>query len=885
MTKSRPAVQFDFCGKKVEARAGDTIASALYRAGQRIFTRSFKYHRPRGLLCLSGKCPNCLMNVDGVPNVRACTAPVREGMKVRPQNVFPSLEHDWLSLVQRFDRLMPVGWYYKSMTNPRMWHAAEPFIRKVAGLGDPPTGGSEGCEYEHSYEQAQVAVIGGGPAGLGAAVEHAQRGEQVMLIDDQPALGGHLRYRKSSAASAEDLIAQVKSLPNVEVLQNSYCFGLYEGKLLGIVQPGPHPGVVERLIHLRAQRVVVATGAYEVPLLFPHNDLVGVMLSTAVERLIHLHGIAPGKVAVVIASGGQGKEVASDLEAAGTRVAATVSPESVIAATGNSNVGGIQTKAGNFACDLVVMCGPRVPDAGLLRQAGGNLEWDATSGAFVPADLPEFVTAVGEVTGESLIAVTPLPSGEVPFSKRAFVCMCSDVSSADLRDGIAEGFDHIETLKRYTTATMGPCQGRMCQLWAIGVCAHETNRSMGETGMTTSRPPNPSVTLGALAGARHHPIRRTPMHYEHQALGAVWLDMGNWKRPRYYKTPECADERRCIEEEYRAVRERVGLIDLSTLGKLDVKGRDAGKLLDKVYAGRLSDLRPGRVRYGVICDDAGIMLDDGTVSRLAEDHFFVTTTTGNLEFVEQWLEWWLVGTGWDVHITNLTGGLAAVNLAGPQARTTLAKLTACDLTAKAFPYMACRQAEVGGAPATLMRIGFVGETGWEIHFPAESGAEVWNSLLEAGREFGIRAFGVEAQRLLRLEKRHVIVGVDTDALTTPFEAGMGWVAKLDKEDFIGRAALRRLQGGPAQQRLVGFIMSDNSLPEDGAAIVTSGKLAGRVSSARRSPAHQRAIGLAWVSADLAMEGAEIEIRVSGGLGRARVTEQAFYDPEGLRQRM
>jgi len=882
-------IRFEVCGKPVEARAGDTVASALYRSGQRIFTRSFKYHRPRGLLCLSGKCPNCLMNVDGVPNVRACITPVRAGMRVRHQNAYPSLENDWLAIAQRFDWLMPVGWYYKTMTRPSTWHAAEPYIRKIAGLGEPPPAGSEGGEYEHNYRHAEAAIIGGGPAGLQTAVELGSRGEQVMLIDDQPALGGHLRYsRNSGVAAAEliaDLIAKVQKLSTVEVLQGCYCFGLYEGNLLGIVEPNPHPNAAERLIHLRARRVVIATGAYEAPLLFRNNDLVGIMLSTAAQRLIRLHGVAPGKVAVVIGSGERSKEVVADLGEAGIRVAATVPPESVIGATGSWRVTGVQTKNENISCDLVVVCGHRVPDAGLLSQAGARLEWDGGKGAFVSVDLPSHVAAVGDVTGASFIAASRLPPEQVMASKRAFVCLCTDVSSKDLQDAIAEGFDHIETLKRYTTATMGPCQGRMCQLSAISVCAHETQRSMGATGTTTSRPPNPSVTLGALAGARHHPTRRTPMHYEHDALGAVWMDMGEWKRPRFYKTQTNSEEKACVEEEYRAVRERVGLIDVSTLGKLDFKGRDCGKLLDKVYAGRLSDLRPDRVRYAVLCDEAGIMLDDGTVSRLADDQYFITTTTGNLEFVEQWLEWWLVGTGWDVHITNMTGGLAAVNLAGPKARDVLAKLTSCGLDTKAFPYMACRRAEVAGVQALLMRIGFVGETGWEIHFPAEAGAYLWRTLLDAGREFDIRPFAVEAQRLLRLEKKHVIVGVDTDALTNPFEAGMGWVAKLDKEDFIGRAALRRLSGEELKQILAGFIMNEEALPEDGAAILVNGRLAGRVTSARYSPVNRKAVGLAWVPAELARPGAEIDVRVGGRLARAHITQQAFYDPEGARLRM
>jgi sarcosine oxidase subunit alpha len=868
-------VTFSFNGKPVEARDGDSVASALYRSGRRIFSRSFKYHRPRGLLCMSGKCPNCLMNVDGAPNVRTCVTPAREGMQVRHQNAWPSLEQDYLSIAQRFDWLMPVGWYYKVFTDPQSWHFVEPFIRRVAGLGDVPAPGSSSAEYEHAYMHA---VIGGGPSGMAAAIEAAGRGEQVILIDDQPALGGHLRYRKNAGAPL-DLQSS-----SVQVINPAYCFGLYEGGLLGIVQSNPHSEAVERLIHVRAKRIVVATGVYEAPLPFKNNDLPGVMLSSAVERLIQLHGIAPGKRTVVIGAGPRAEEVGADLRSAGVEVVAIVAAESVIAARGSGKVTGIRTREGQLACDLIVVCGHRVPDAGLITQAGGRITWDAGRGAFVPADLPPHITAVGEVTGVDLAPAASLPPPAPAFDKRIFVCFCNDVTSQDLQQGVAEGFDRIETLKRYTTATMGPCQGKMCQLPAIGLCAHQTGRSMGDTGSTTARPPNPSVTLGALAGPKHHPIRRTPMHYEQDALGAVWLDMGDWKRSRFFKSAACHGEKQCVEEEYRAVRERVGLIDVSTLGKLDIKGSDTGKLLDKVYTNRFSDLRPGQVRYSVICDETGVMLDDGTISRLSQDHWFITTTTGNLDFVQQWLEWWLAGSRWDVHVTNVTGGMASVNLAGPKARDTLKKLTACDLETKAFPYMRCREAQVAGVPALLMRIGFVGETGWEIHVPAESGPSLWNALLEAGAEFGVRPFGVEAQRLLRLEKRHVIVGVDTDALTNPFEAGMTWVVKFDKEDFIGKAALQRMEKQAPKQTLVGFVMTDDALPEDGAAILVDGQLAGRVTSARYSPVNRKAIGLAWTPTSVAREGAEIDVRVPGRLAKARVTQQAFYDPEGARLR-
>ena len=363
------------------------------------------------------------------------------------------------------------------------------------------------------------------------------------------------------------------------------------------------------------------------------------------------------------------------------------------------------------------------------------------------------------------------------------------------------------------------------------------------------------------------------------------MDMGDWKRPRYYKHPSAQTERECVQQEYRAVREGVGVIDVSTLGKLSLKGRDSAKLLDKVYTNRFSDLKPGRVRYAVLCDEAGMMLDDGTISRQTDDEFFITTTTGNLDFVEQWLEWWLAGAGWDAHVNNLTSSLAAVNLAGPKARDVLSAVTNCDLSTQAFPYMACRSADVAGIPAFLMRIGFVGETGWEIHYPAESGEHLWSALMDAGQPFGIRAFGIEAQRLLRLEKRHVIVGVDTDALTNPYEAGMAWVVKHDKDDFIGKVALGKFAGAPAQQSLIGFLMNANEIPEDGAAILVNGALAGRVTSARYSPAKQKAIGLGWVTAGSAAEGARIEVRVAGTPVQATVTKQVFYDPEGARLRM
>ncbi len=897
-----PVATIFFDGKPAAAYPGDTVASALYRAGQRIFSRSFKYHRPRGLLCGAGRCPNCLVNVDGTPNVRACTEPVRAGMQVQHQNAYPSLERDWLAVAERFDWLLPVGFYYKTFTQPSVWRLVEPLIRRVAGLGevaDQAPAASDGApEYEHLYIHTDVAVVGGGPAGIEAAIAAAQQGRRVTLVDDQPELGGHLRYAGRStngnAAAAgqadsetiKELTARLEALPSVQVLTSATCLGLYEGNLLGIVQQDRawQSHVRERLVQLRATEIVVATGAYETPLLFGNNDLPGVMLSSAVLRLVNMHGIKPGKQAVVLGDEARAAPVVACLQAVGTGIAAVVTATDVIAARGAKRVTGIRTTArGSIPCDIIVVCGDQVPDAGLVMQAGGTVAWDEQRAAYVVGSLPDHVTAVGDVTGNGVDAPAATSAGQgTGREKRSFVCLCEDVTTKDLDDAIAEGFDHIETLKRYTTVTMGPCQGKMCQLASIAVCAQRTGKTIGQTGRTTSRPPTAPVSLGALAGARHHPVKRTPMHHKHDELGCVWMDMGEWQRPLYYGAAHAKQQ--AVEAEYWAVRKRVGVIDLSTLGKLEMRGKDAPKLLDKVYTNRLSDLRVGASRYSVICDDAGIILDDGTISRLAADRFFITTTTGNIEFVQQWLEWWLVATDWRVHITNVTGGLAAVNVAGPLARDTLAKLTARNLGRRAFRYMRCRRAEVAGVPSIMLRIGFVGETGWELHFPAEYGEYLWDAILDAGKEFDIRPFGVETQRVLRLEKKHLIVGVDTDATSNVLEADMAWVAKLDKADFIGKAATLQAQQRDRREQLVGFEMRDAVVPEDGTALVLDGRPVGRVTSARYSPVNGKAVGLAWVAQDLATDGQTLTMPVRGRLAQAQIVANPFYDPAGKKLR-
>ena len=819
-------MDFHWNGSTIQAEPGDTVASALYRSGIRTFTHSYEYGRPRGLLCLTGACPNCMVNVDGVPNVRSCTTPVRDGLTVLAQNQN----------------------VYRGVDSP----ALKPFP-PAPPLVETPN------HYQHAYLQFDVVVVGAGPAGIEAALAAAAQGHQVALLEKQPGL---------------------PPLAGVTTFPNTSCFGLYEGNLLGAVQIDYSQPNAETLLHLRAGRVVLATGAYETQLLFANNDLPGIMLSTAVLRFIDRHGIVPGKRAVLIGESARCAVLAPKLLAAGIEVVASLAVESVVRAIGDGHVSGVVTTTVTHSADLVVMCGPLVPDIGLLAQAGSRPEWNQQKGAFLAVSLPPSVTVVGAAAAEgfaNLPYLTP-PSAQ---SNDAIACLCMDVTGHDVMETIDAGMGHIELIKRYTKLGKSACQGRMCQMAAIRLCSQITGESIARVGTTVARPPAPPVTLGALAGSKHHPVRRTPMHDQHQQLGAIWMDMGDWKRPRYYDPTGNADQLTCVEQEYRAVRERTGIIDVSTLGKLEVKGEDAGRLLDLVFTHKFSTLPIGRVRYSVLCDELGTIVDDGTISRLDEQRYFLTTTTGNVDFVYQWLQWWATALGYKANIVNLTAGLASMNLAGPLARGVLSQLTECDLSSAAFPYMDWRQATVAGVPATMMRIGFVGEMGWEIVVPAEHGSHLWQEAINAGAS----PFGVEAQRVLRLEKKHIIVGVDTDALSNPYEAGMAWVAKLDKADFIGRVALSRLKQHPLERTLVGFELEGSNVPHDGSPVLVEDKPVGWATSVRFSWEKNKVIGMAWVTPAEAKQGTPITLRCDHVDYIANVVDEVFYDPTGQRLKM
>jgi sarcosine oxidase subunit alpha len=933
-------LRFSFDGKEYPAYEGDTIGSALFAAGQRTFSRSFKYHRRRGLMCCAGQCPNCLVQVDDAPGVRACTEPVAEGMQVVHMNASPSLDFDAMRATDIFGGpFTPPGFYYKTFIRPRSWWPLyEKVLRHAAGLGKLRKSQPE-REWQTEYRRrhADVLVVGGGAAGLSAAIAAAELGADVVLADEGPEPGGRL-LAEGGEQHARELAAQVAAA-GVELLVNAPALGAFDG-LVPVWQGST-------LHQVRARCQVYATGAIEQPLVFPGNDLPGVMLSGGARRLVALYAVPPGTRAVVATVDDRGIGAALALLEAGVEVVcvADLRPEgagdsarhlashgvellngaTVLEARGRNQLSGVVLGAPGsedgdgrtIGCDLLVVSGGNSPATSLITQSGGRTSYHAERGHFALAELPDTAFAAGEVTGEGRLEAAELsgalagaeaahslglgdaesrrraaddrgaldglaaesPSTAVPppvtsgRKGKCFACLCEDVTAKDIRLSVEEGYDSIELSKRYTTTTMGPCQGRMCQLPAVRLMARETGQSLKEVGTTTARPPWVSVPMGALAGRPFEPAKRSAIHARHRDLGGNIMWAGDWRRAYDYGNPRA---------EALAVHEAAGLIDVSTLGKLIVSGPEAGELLDRLYPNRFSNLKPGRIRYGVMASDAGRIMDDGTVCRLDDNSFYVTTTSSGAGAVYDWFSWWLADWQLRVHLTDVTQGLGAVNLAGPRAREIMARVTDLDCATEAFTYLDGKRAEVAGVPCLILRIGFVGEVGYEIHFPSAQGEHLWDALMGAGREYGLRPFGLEPQRLLRLQKMHILVGQDTDSESHPFAAAMPWIVKLDKEqDFIGKWALERYADAPLETALVGITLEDGHVPTEGAAVMPDGESPmGQVTSARYSPQLGKVIGLAWVPAALAKDGAGVTISDNGKKLAAEVVTKPFYDPDG-----
>ena len=928
--------RFTWNGEAYPAYEGDTIVSALAACGERIFSRSFKYHRPRGLLTASFLDPSCMVQVGDEPNVRGAHRRVEPGMLVSPQNVWPSLRFDLKSANGAFGRFLSAGFYYKTFIKPqRLWPTYRKILRRFSAGGVVSADSQHGY-FDKRYAHPDVLVAGGGPAGMTAAVAAAEAGAQVLLVEEEYELGGHLRWgNEAELAALGELSEEVARTPGIEVMTNSVVNGRYDGNWVAVLQRDLGH-VEERLVKARAKTLVVVPGLIERPYVFEGNDTPGVILSTAARRLIKLHAVKPGERAVVFSANESGDAAAEDLERAGVEIARVVDARrggDLVRVNGGKSVDSVECADGTrIDCDLLVTAVGWTAPTSLLNMAGDRPVYDERAARFFPSLSSDDVLATGGISGDGTLdemlananatgheaarraartaralraGIPQRPDGqeepesppaEIPelpvddhpalFQGRThgIVDYSEDVTSKDLLAAEKEGYDSIELVKRYTTATMGPAQGKLESVNTVAITAVATGRTIEETGTTVWRPPYAPITLGALAGRIFEPVRYSPMQPWHERHAAKPLVAGAWIRPDHYGDPA---------EEVRNVRNNVGIIDVTPLGKFDLRGPDVPKLLELLYVNKWESLEVGKVRYGVMCLEDGVVFDDGVTGRLGPDRYIMTTTSSGAASVQEWIDNWLqtAHPEWQVHVTPVTTAYASINIAGPKSRELLLRLTeGVDLSPDAFPYMRVRAGRIAGVDGCFMwRIGFTGELSYEIHVPAAYGLHVWETLLESGADLGIEPFGVEAQRILRLEKGHFIVGQDTDGLTGAYGTGLGVLVKLDKEDFAGKPELAWQSERDDYFRLVGLQPLDGSVVPPEASQIVEGEngIAGRITSSRMSPTLERSICLGFVAPHLAEPGTTVTVHLPDGKRiPARVMEHhAHFDPEGVRQRV
>ena len=938
--RSRP-LRFSFDGAGYQGFAGDTLASALVASGVTLFGRSFKYHRPRGLLATGVEEPNALVSVDRgparvTPNVRAPQVSLHEGLVAESQNRWPSLKFDVVSINDRFSALFPAGFYNKTFMWPRSaWEKLyEPVIRRLAGLGDSPVT-RDPDHYDATYAHCEVLVVGGGIAGIEAALDAARTGSRVILIDEQDELGGAALADPALWSTLDALKAQLFAADNITVLTRTTAFGYYHQNFVGASQqltdhlaPSEAQGPREKLWRIRAGEVVLAQGAIERPLVFNGNDVPGVMLASAGRTLALRYGVAVGRAVVIMAAHDSGWRDALALIEAGVHVAAIVDIRTVVSAdladaaraagialhlgsaitavAGRHAVKGVTVAEGGtgpahkIACDAVLMAGGWTPSVHLWSQAKGGLVWNEAWGTYLPGKPQEKCRVVGAGAGAWHFgsgAITSVLPNSLPVSKqKAFVDFQNDVKARDIQLAVQEGFRSIEHIKRYTTNGMATDQGKTSNLNALQIASGVLGRPVTEIGLTTFRPPYTPQTFGALMG--HHkdalfqPVRKSVIDDWATAQDAVFENVANWRRARYFpKGGEDMDA--AVARECRAVRQSVGILDASTLGKIEVVGPDAAEFLNRMYTNPWKALQPGRCRYGLLLREDGFITDDGVSARMADDRFHLTTTTGGAPRVLGMMEDYLQ-TEWsdlDVWLTSTTEQWAVIALQGPRARDVIASLVGgIDLSPEAFPHMAVREGTIAGVPTRLFRVSFTGELGFEINVPASEGRKVWEAIFDAGQPYGITPYGTETMHVLRAEKGFIIVGQDTDGTMTPGDMGLDWAVGKKKPDFVGKRSLARPEmTRKGRKQFIGLLTEDpQELLEEGAQVVTNPDapipvpMIGHVTSSYHSATLGRTIALAVIADGRARIGETIFVPMADKVIRAKVTAPMFYDPEGSR---
>ena len=980
-------VSFKFNGSRYYGYKGDTLASALLANDIHLVGRSFKYHRPRGIMTSGSEEPNAIVQLHNnsdrtEPNVRATEIEIYEGLEASSQNCWPSVNFDIGGINNLLSPLLPAGFYYKTFMWPAsFWEKYEYFIRKSAGLGKSPTTPDPDI-YEHEYIHCDVLIVGAGISGIMAAKTAAKNGLKTLLVDEKPNLGGSTIYQNSehfkinnqnSGSWLEKEINEIKKIDNLDIrIRTSVAAFHGYNFLLARENLTDHLPIEQRknktrqkLLKIRAKKVITATGSLERPLIFDNNDRPGILLSSAIKRYADLFGVACGEKNIFLTNNDSAYETAISLIQKGIKVEAIVDNReeieskllyeieknnikvfkgfTIVNTNGYKKINKVSlmklSKDGqkvigskiNLSCDCLGVSGGWTPAVHLFTQSGGKLKFREEDQVFIPNKYSSEQISIGACNGdltlEDIIENTPkylkeflnikktdydnvevfssenkskrniwlLPSDKILGKTKSFVDYQNDATAKDIKLALREGFRSIEHVKRYTTTGMGTDQGKLGNMHALGIISETAGTKMGEHGTTTFRPPYTPLTFGTIVGRNvgeyFDVFRKTPMHEWHLKNKAEFENVGQWKRAWYYpKNNENMFE--AVQRESKAARESAGILDASTLGKIDIQGTDASEFLNRVYTNAWSKLAVGKCRYGLMLNEDGMVYDDGVTTRLGENHYIMTTTTGGAANVLGKLEDYLQ-TEWpelDVYLTSVTDHFATISVCGPNSKKIISNVIPdLDLSDENFPHMSFKNTKIGKINCRVMRISFTGEHSYEINIQANYANSVWEKCMEVGKDFNITPYGTETMHLLRAEKGFIIVGQDTDATMTPIDLQMDWIVSKKKYDFIGKRSLYRSDTiKDDRKQLVGLLTDNpNEILEEGAQIVADVnkspiEMLGHVTSSYYSPNLKKSIALGVVRGGKNMMGKKLIIPMENKTINVTVADPVFLDKENKR---
>ena len=982
-------IPFKFNGKTFYGFKGDTLASALLSNNVHLVGRSFKYHRPRGIMTCGSEEPNAIVQVSNdpsltEPNVRATEIELYEGLEANSQNCWPSVNFDIGGINNFLSPFLPAGFYYKTFMWPAsFWEKYEFFIRHSAGLGKAPTKPDPDI-YDHQYAHCDVLIIGGGISGVIAAKLSAEKKLNTILLDDKKDLGGVSIYNNDDNFKINDQnvskwlsneIENLKKYPNLSIKTRTslatfhgYNYLLAKENLTDHLSVNDRKDKIrQRLWKIRAKKVVIATGAIERPLIFNNNDRPGILLSSSIKKYIDYYGVKCGTKISIFTSNDSAYETVLSLYKNGVKVNSIIDirdkseslivkkvqdigikiywKHTVVNTKGYKRINSIElmklNEKGtgvigdkiNESCDCLGISGGWTPMVHLFTQSGGKLEFNRIDNMFIPNEnkSPSEQISVGSCNGDleldDIIKKTNLktkefldintsifdrlkiqsskeknkkniwllPSDKALGKTKPFLDFQNDSTAKDVKLALREGFKSIEHVKRYTTTGMGTDQGKLSNMHALGIIADTTGTNMGELGTTTFRPPFTPLTFGTIVGRNvgqfFDHTRYSAMHNWHETNGAKFENVGQWKRPWYYpKNKESMHE--AVQRESKAARDSAGILDASTLGKIDIQGTDASEFLNRVYTNAWSKLQIGKCRYGLMLNEDGMVYDDGVTTRLGENHYIMTTTTGGAANVLNKLEDYLQ-TEWpelDVYLTTVTDHFSTISICGPNSKKIVNKMIPdLDLSDQNFPHMSFKNSSINGVRCRVMRISFTGEHSYEINIQSNYAKNVWEMSMEAGKEYNITPYGTETMHLLRAEKGFIITGQDTDGTLTPVDLQMDWIVSKKKYDFIGKRSLYRSDTiREDRKQLVGLITDDpNEVLEEGAQIVEDLnkkpiEMLGHVTSSYFSPNLNKSIALAVVVSGKNLKGKKLFVPMENKNINVTITDTVFYDKENKR---